>query len=101
MPTKSEPNRQPDGTFGPGNCANPNGRPRYADALATRIRDAAQAGDIDRLEAALNQAWAKAARGDLGALGFLVDHGWGKLPMPVDVEGDPVLQLRIVRDDNG
>lgn len=27
-PNKSVENRNPDGTFGPGNCANPNGRPK-------------------------------------------------------------------------
>lgn len=38
-PTKPVDNRRPDGTFGPGNVANPNGRPKKGMTLTDLMRD--------------------------------------------------------------
>lgn len=97
-PAKQDPTRTEDGRFAPGHSGNPAGRPRLAESLAERIRAAAVTEDEDRLEQALNWAWTKAARGDLAALSFLTDHGWGRLPAPVDVDLDPEVRISIVRE---
>jgi hypothetical protein len=41
----------------------------------------------DRLEKALDRVWDKAARGDLRALEFLADRGWGRPATAVEVTG--------------
>ena len=39
MPQQSADNRRPDGTFGPGNNANPGGRPKHTLSLTAILRD--------------------------------------------------------------
>jgi len=59
-----------------------------AEALAQQLRDL----ENGRLNRAINLVWDKAARGDLNAFEFLVDHGWGKLPIKVETWEDRVLE---------
>ena len=49
-PIKSEPNRKPDGTFGPGNNANPLGRPKGKTLKEYQAEIFRQMSDIEKAE---------------------------------------------------
>lgn len=70
----------------PGESGNPGGRPSKGNAIAEIIRKIGdEKSDIQskrkRIEAVIYKAWEQAERGDDKARQFLVDRGWGKLPM--------------------
>jgi hypothetical protein len=64
---KSNPTRQPDGTFAKGNSGNPKGRPR-SEIVALRKQVA------DKAEAIIDQVVAKALDGDLAAAKLILDR---------------------------
>lgn len=91
-PVKNGDNRQPDGTFGPGNNANPSGRPivtpeqrllkRAAKELIQEYKDnLAQA--LPLIEPVLI---AKAASGDIPAIKELHDRIMGKAEQKTEME---------------
>jgi hypothetical protein len=68
--------RDAKGRFGPGNRANPGGRPKGIDAWRLLLATAAKTGKGDRtyLEAALDAAWQRAAAGSAEHLRILLDR---------------------------
>lgn len=77
-------NRQPDGTFGPGNIANPNGRPPETEE--SRLKKKAQQKFIDEYVEELSKALPlinpiqvkKALEGDMVAIKNIEDRVMGK-----------------------
>jgi hypothetical protein len=69
--------------FKPGVSGNPIGRPPLGESLAEKVRAAAG----DRLDKTLDLLWTRAARGDMRAIEFLADRGWGRVPVPVEQSG--------------
>ena len=89
-PIKSEPNRQPDGTFGPGNVGNPTGRPKkefcLIDVLKGKLDDVVEITNVKTgekkkmtIREALNDVLIKKAiGGDLAAIIAIYDRVDGK-----------------------
>jgi hypothetical protein len=71
--------RDAKGRYPKGVSGNPDGRPRLDDAFSQKIRDT----EGGNLETGLKRLWEKAGRGDLQAMAWLKDNGWGKSPQPI------------------
>ena len=83
-PIKPEPNRKPDGTFGPGNIANPNGRPRKEHSLT----DAMKQKFIDKpdlLKQVTDKAFEMAIAGDITALKLVWNYMDGMPQQSTDI----------------
>lgn len=90
-PQESVDNRRADGTFGPGNLANPGGRPKGSVGLRSRLRRLL-ADEPERAERALTALADKASEGDVPAIKLLLDSVDGLLT--VKIEGLSEDQLR-------
>lgn len=72
--------RKPDGTFGPGNCANPHGRPRTGTAISDLMREyldgefETEAGKLKRKEAFVRAVFKQAMQGSTAAQRMVWDH---------------------------
>lgn len=76
-PNKPVDNRRPDGTFGPGNIANPNGRPPKELAISDTIR--AMMNEKPEIKRALSAKLIEMAlKGDLAAIREVMDRIEGK-----------------------
>jgi len=87
QPIKSADNRRLDGTFGPGNIANPNGRPRKELTISDAIRSALEK-DPERTQKLVDKLISMAVEGDISAIREIADR----------IEGKPI-QRAVVTDD--
>jgi hypothetical protein len=84
--------RLPDGRFGAGNCANPNGRPCKGDAVAEIMRAYLDGtietdnGKITRKEAYVRAMYASAMKGNTAAQRMIWDHIDGMPKQKVETE---------------
>lgn len=89
----------------PGQSGNPNGRPRIGQSLVNRIREMGKElihskdGQtvMSRLDILLLRAWNDAMAGNKDARQFIVERGWGKVPLTVNTQsiGDELEQRAI------
>ena len=81
-------------TFGPGNLANPGGRPKGSVGLRNRLRRLL-AEQPQRAENALNALADKAAEGDVPAIKLLLDSVDGLLAVKIEGLSETELRERI------
>lgn len=73
-------NRRPNGKFGPGNCANPTGRPKVADEFRAKARKAVDEHVLDAWideVTSRGKEWAKCSE-------LLAAYGYGKPSQPLE-----------------
>ncbi len=99
-PIKPVDNRQPDGTFGPGNNANPNGRPPKELAISDTIR--AMMNEKPEIKRALSTKLIEMAlKGDLAAIREVMDRIEGKPVQRTEVggvDGESLQPLVIIKN---
>ena len=105
-PNKIGANRQLDGTFGPGNVANPNGRPvgfSLVDMLRKEIQKIPEGQKLSYAEAFLRKMLSKAINeGDHASQKLIMNYLEGLPQMKMDITsgGKPIPLLQgIVKDD--
>jgi hypothetical protein len=76
---QGKPGRDEKGRFPKGQSGNPAGRPKLDDAFSQKVRDT-EAGNLAK---GLKRLWEKAGNGDLQAMAWLRENGWGRLPQPI------------------
>ncbi len=77
------------GTFRPGVSDNPRGRPRAGLALAEKIRELVDPGELVGMLLGIARDPAVAVKQRLAAISMLADRGWSKPPMAVEIEAPP------------
>jgi len=88
--------------FKPGQSGNPNGRPplhRQLSLFARQIgyeivKSKDGMSEMSRLELVLRKAWHDAALGDYHARNFIIERGWGKVPLQLDLNVSEQLQRK-------
>ena len=108
---KSGDNRQPDGTFGPNNIANPKGRPveTEEEKLVKKLTKKANEQYVEEYKESLASALpeispvliAKAKRGDIQAIKEIDDIMVEKAPKKEKHEGEVTLKTIIINKSNG
>ncbi len=82
-------NRSAKGRFGPGNNANPRGRPPVGESIAEYIRHLSGANGkvyVDKLHAIATEEH-KNVMARMQAIGVLLERGFGKPPQDVNLKG--------------
>lgn len=83
--------------FMPGKSGNPSGKSIMPKTLARIVRDIGYEilsdgkQSMSRLELVLRKAWVDAAQGNKDARQFIIDRGWGKVPLQINLESYKVL----------
>ena len=98
-------NRQPDGTFGPGNVANPNGRPvgsfSLTEMLRREIQKVPEGQKLSYAEAFLRKMLSKAINeGDHASQRLIMNFLEGLPKQPIDIPsgGKPIPLLKGITD---
>ena len=78
-PNKIGDNRQPDGKFGPGNIANPNGRPpgnlSVVEAIKRQLKESPEGSDKTYLDLLIQRVFKKAIQeGDVGMIKDIINR---------------------------
>ena len=100
-PNKKAEKRKPNGQFEKGHAGGP-GRPPLARTLAQLVRDVGEeivdhGRGWTRLEAMIRRLYADALGGKNHAAELLLDRGWGRVPLPVQLDASAELTRLLVQ----
>jgi len=100
MPDKQAENRNPDGTFKPGICPNPGGRPKGSVSLKTKLRallTESAGGGKDYADALVQKTLKDALSGDAQARKLVWEYIEGKPTQQLEHSGGLTI-VDLVRD---